>query len=722
MPYTWSASGLPGGLGINPNSGVISGTPAPGTAATYNNVIVTVKDSSASQQSTSATFMITILPASQNFLMITGGTVGQNLQIPIIVTLSPQSSGNPVQVSSNNPSVITLAEHSGDVGTGSLTIATSLGQTTFSVFAQGIASSGAAMLTASTTLFTSGTSTVTAAPSAFVLAGPNGIGGSFTSGQNASSQLTVSAAQLDSSGNVVQIQSVAGGQSAVVTLTLGDPNLGTVTPPSITFTGGMSNATTQFTAGSTQLSSTITASEPAGFSTPAGNANVLGVSVTNLMLSCAPVTVGQNLENFTTCSLSGGAPSDQTVTLTSNDPSKLLLSPDGIVAGSASITRLIRAGGSSTPPFYVIGLGNSGNATFGASTGVFNATGTVTLAKSGFVLVTPFGLGADFSATAGGTPIGLTVQTARLDASSNYVDTQALAAGLTANVTVTSSNTGVGTISGSPAVIAGTTNSATVQFQGVVPGTTVVTAVAPSGYSTPTSFATVNAMVGQPRILIDDGNSIGKNLQRQGIITLLGAPAPAGGLAVTLTASGPLSLSTTGTDNGTGTITVTIPAGQSSGTYYMYGLDSVGSGTVSATATGGFKSGSGTETLTASGIVIAGPGGQSGIVPFNTPLSSGDQPLTISAAQLDTGGNLIQTQALAGSASLVINLTNSTPGTGTIPSTVTIAPGFNADGTPKTATATFHPVAVGTTKSSVSQPAGFSTPTDGTNSVTINVQ
>jgi hypothetical protein len=103
-------------------------------------------------------------------------------------------------------------------------------------------------------------------------------------------------------------------------------------------------------------------------------------------------------------------------------------------------------------------------------------------------------------------------------------------------------------------------------------------------------------------------------------------------------------------------------------------------------------------------------------------LSSGDQPLSISPAQLDAGGNMIQTQALAGPASLVIQLTNSTPGTGTIPSTVTIVPGFNADGTPKTATATFHPVAVGTTMIGASQPAGFSVPTDGTSSLKINVQ
>ena len=108
------------------------------------------------------------------------------------------------------------------------------------MFAVGVASSGSATLDANSQGYADGTSTVTATPSAFVLAGPNGIGGSFTSGQNASTQLTVSSVQLDSAGNVGANQPLAGGQTAVVTLTVGDPNLGTVAPPSVTFTGGTS--------------------------------------------------------------------------------------------------------------------------------------------------------------------------------------------------------------------------------------------------------------------------------------------------------------------------------------------------------------------------------------------------------------------------------------------------------------------------------------------------
>jgi hypothetical protein len=407
------------------------------------------------------------------------------------------------------------------------------------------------------------------------------------------------------------------------------------------------------------------------------------------------------------------------VTLTSNDQTKLLLSTDPTVAGSILITRTIRAGGSITAPFYVYGLGNSGTVTFGASAGGFIATGTVTLAKSGFVLVGPFGLGADFIATAGGAPIDVTVQTALLDASGNYLDTQAVAGGLTASVTVTSSNTAVGTIDPSslPAVITGSNNTATVQFQPASSGTTVLTAVTPAGYTTPLQYATLNVTVGQPKIFIDDGNTIGKNLERAGTIILLGAAAPANGLPVLLTVkSGMLSLSTSGTDAGFNSITVTIPAGQSSGTYFMYGLDVSGTATVTATAPG-YTSGTGTETLTPSGIVIAGPQGVG--FTFNTPLASGNQPLSISTAQLDTSGNFVQTQALAGTASLTVSLTNSdaTVGTLPVPATVTITPGND------TGTVQFHPLKVGTTNIGVVQPSGgYTAPTDGTNLLKINVQ
>jgi len=45
-PYTWGATGLPAGLTIDPGTGLITGTPGPGTCNTINNVTITVTDTS----------------------------------------------------------------------------------------------------------------------------------------------------------------------------------------------------------------------------------------------------------------------------------------------------------------------------------------------------------------------------------------------------------------------------------------------------------------------------------------------------------------------------------------------------------------------------------------------------------------------------------------------------------------------------------------------------
>jgi hypothetical protein len=271
-------------------------------------------------------------------------------------------------------------------------------------------------------------------------------------------------------------------------------------------------------------------------------------------------------------------------------------------------------------------------------------------------------------------------------------------------------------------VITASNNTGTVNFQGLTAGMTLLTAVTPSGYSTPSQFTTVNATVGSAKLIIDNGNAVGNKLERQGTILLNGAPAPSSGLAVTLTVTaGPMSLSATGTDAGSTSITVTIPSGGTSGTYYMYGLASSGTATVTATASG-FTNGSGSETLVPSGIVIADPNGQVsfGGYMFNTPLSGGNITLTVMTAMLDpsTGGFVFQ-QALAGTSSLTVALTDSNSGVGTVPATVTIAPGNTANGT---ANVTFHPVATGSTVIGTVQPSGFTSPTDGSNSLKINVQ
>jgi len=729
-PYTWSTTGLPTGLAIDSNAGVISGAPVQGTAGSYT-VTVTLRDSGSPQQITFANFLIPIVPAPT--IMIAGGTVGQNLQIPIVVTLSQPATGTPVSVSSNNPA-ITLSLRSLNAGTSSVIVPSSPNTPLSSivVYAQATASTGAAIVTATSSGYKSGAATVTAAPSGFVLSGPNGVGGSFTSGQGQVSPLMVAAAQLDSSDNFVQVQQLAGGQSVTVPISIANSNAGTVSPTSVTFAGGTSSVSASFTAGTAVASSTIMATEPAGFNTPTAGGNVLPVSVTNLALSCATVQVGQHLENTTSCSLNGAAPTALTLTLTSDDPTKLLFAPcllnggpcvngqgsiDPTAPGVASITMTIRAGTSSTSQFYVYGVGNSGTATYSANASGISGVGSVILTNSGFVLAGAGGLGQDFFATVGAGPQPVAVQTAMLDASGNYLDTLLLAGGQSASVAVTSSAPGVGTISGSPVTITAGNNSSNVQFTAVTGGTTTLAVVTPAGYTAAAEFATENVAVGQPGLRIISGNNaVGNNLELVSSVVLLGgATIPASGLPVTLTASGALLLSATGNDAGSSTLTITIPSGQTSGTFYIYGQAVAGTATVTATAAG-FKPDTATEALAPSGVIIAGPNGPA--IPFNMPLSSGNRPLTVSTAMLDTNGNLVQTMPLAGTTALIVSLSDSKSAVGAIPSTVTIMPGPAAIGV---AMPIFQPIATGTTVIGVTAP-GFSAPTDGSGSLTIIVQ
>jgi hypothetical protein len=665
--YTFSGSNIPSGLGIN-ISGALAGTPLGAGAAI---IAVTVKDT-VTQQTASANLSILITPSAGPSFIITGGTVGFGLQQLLNVTVSPAPTAPLiVTIQSSNPGLVSVAGRATDTGTGLITFRVDPGTTTFSVYAQGGASSGSATITISASGYINGNSTVTLAPSAFVVDGGNGPGASIITAEGAVTNVTVTPYFLNS-GVPSQPQAVAGGTTALVSLAVGNSTYGSASPLSLSFSGANTSQTSHFTAGLTAGSTSITLTEPTGFTAPSDNSNAIAVTVQPNGVIAGSLTVGYQLEDTTQVTLQGAATSNTTATITSNDPTKLLLSTDGVSAGQSSITLTIKAGFNRTPPFYVYALVNSGSATYTATVPGFGAAnGTVNFAPSGFVLSGPFGLGADFSTTTG-SPLsanGLEVQSYRLDSSGNINALEAVAGGLSVNVNITSSQPAIGTISGSPAVFSGGVSDVTAFFQPLTDGTTLLSASA-SGFTTPAAGASLNAIVTTPRITLNS-TSVGFNLQ-QASQFFLGAPAPSAGVTVAFTASGSLLLSTTGTDAGSTSITVTIGADGQSGLFYIYGGASSGTGTISATAPG-YLSGSATITLTASGVIISGPGGPGSSL--TTTVAAGNQPVTISTAQLDSSGSYIQMQPLAGSAFLTISLSNSNPATGTVPSTATILRG-----------------------------------------------
>jgi hypothetical protein len=100
-------------------------------------------------------------------------------------------------------------------------------------------------------------------------------------------------------------------------------------------------------------------------------------------------------------------------------------------------------------------------------------------------------------------------------------------------------------------------------------------------------------------------------------------------------------------------------------------------------------------------------------------LSNGNQPFTVATAQLDaTGTTFVQQQPLAGANPLTVTLNDSVASVGTVPASVSISPGAIANGT---ANVQFHPLTTGTTAISTVAPTGFTTPVDGTNTLTVRV-
>jgi hypothetical protein len=507
---------------------------------------------------------------------------------------------------------------------------------------------------------------------------------------------------LDSLFNFVQVQPLRGGASASVTVQSSNTNVGTISLSPVPFNGGDQSASTQFNAvlsGST----TLTAGVPAGFNLPAAGANTLTVAVNPAGLVPPAVTVGKGLEANASVALNGVAPGGGlTVSITSNDPGKLLFSKTPTDPGSASIDVLVPGGFGRTPDFYVYGLASSGTATYNASAAGFGTvTGTVTLAPSGFVIQGPAPIGtASFLTTTGASSTGINVWSALLDSSRNFVSTQALAGDASVNVNVLSSDTSKGTITTSPVMIAGGSVLATTQFQPASPGNTTLSVGTPVGFFTPAQDVSIVANVITPGIGLPPAGTvfIGQNLQQQ-VFFSLGQLAPPGGVDVTLTSNSPgqLLLSKTVTVAGTPFISVNVPAGTNTGSFYVVSLTNSGTPTYTASAPG-YASRMSSVTLTLSGAVIAPPLGL-GTPFFTTTVAAGASAFAISMAQLNPDNTFSQVQPVAAGQSVTVNLTNSNASTGTIAASVVIPGGSD------TVATNFTPVHTGSTSVAVVTPA-----------------
>jgi hypothetical protein len=648
-------------------------------------------------------------------IAVTNATVGANLEVQIGITFTPPpTSPITLTITSASPGAVLLGG-AATPGSGQIQTTIEAGTSTVGTYVQAQTNSGKVMVTASAPGYTSGVGTVTLANSGFVVSGgPNGIGGTVNTFEGVQPPLTVFAARLDSTGLFVEKEGVTGGSTFNVPIASSMTTVGTVSPNLLSFTGGTSSLPVTFTASGTNTGSTsVMVTQPAGFTTPVvGGTLIVNVQKSGLFPPSG-VVIGKNLQISTNVSITGNAPQDSLVTLTSLDTARLLFAcppastacTPATGASSPSITVTIPQNSSQSAGFFMRGYDSAGSIGYTISSSNFGSVNaTVPLAPSGFAIQTPGGGFGGFNMLTGQVAT-LNVYTAAFPAGSASV-LEAVAGDQSVSATVTSDAPAIGTISSSPVVIAGGASFGSTMFNavGVSPPSANVTASA-SGY-TP---AIVSVTVKNQTLSILNGLTVGQHLEVNGSVFLT-SKAPAGGEAVTLTVDpasiGRLQLAVNPTDAGANSIIVTVPAGQQTGSYWIYGLGSSGTATYSANSPDyGPSPQPDTTTLAPSAIIIVGSqlGGAS------VSSGAGPQPLLVTTNRLTTDGQntpqLNSAQSLAGNVPLTVNLGNTNSGAGTLSATsVNIAPGTTSN------TLTFTPKATGNATISVTEPTGWTTP------------
>ncbi|MCC7307210.1 MAG: hypothetical protein IT173_06580, partial [Acidobacteria bacterium] len=224
----------------------------------------------------------------------------------------------------------------------------------------------------------------------------------------------------------------------------------------------------------------------------------------------------------------------------------------------------------------------------------------------------------------------------------------------------------------------------------------------PSGWTTPSNQQQITATVTAPNISVGSP-TVGKDLQT-GVngTAILGAPAPVGGITLTITVADPTKavLSTSATVAGGPSLTFNIAAGSNSvPTYYVQALTDTGTVQYTASAPG-YNSDTGTITLTPSGFIINTPSN------FSTTVGAANTTLVIQPARLDPFFLNYQgaQQLRPGIGPVNVNVISSNPAVGTIMISPVV---FNGADFPNTRDTAFDPVAVGSSVISVQGPAGF---------------
>lgn len=441
-------------------------------------------------------------------------------------------------------------------------------------------------------------------------------------------------------------------------------------------------------------------------------------------------TVGRNLQVSSSLKLSDPAPDDGLeVTITSDDPARLLLSRTPNAPPSKSIAIRVGPHYFESPDFVIHSLDDKGTATYTASAkGYSSGKGTVKFGKSAILIFAP--LRAPRLWTTPSAPQRVGIQASLIDDAGKLVEAQLVSTDTV--VDLVTSNPKTGTFKPASVTIAAGESTVGVEFTPAGVGTATLTVKPAAGFSAATEFASVDARVELPGLAVPGQITVGKDLQTSGPL-LLGQPAPAGGVEVTLTSSDPkrLVLSASPDQLGSGVLKVRIPQGTSTSHVYVQGLASEGTVTYTASAPG-YRERVAPVHLAPSGfMVVYAPHGAPDEAEYLRPKSRIPRPFVASlsakipehvavwSVYLDPvtlRGADMTAQSLRPGVTVPVELSSSDPTVGKVePSLVKVdgsAPSFRAE---------FKPLRPGQTVITVNTPPGFLTPSNAT-AVTATVK
>jgi hypothetical protein len=435
-------------------------------------------------------------------LVAPNADVGRNLEVSAKIKLDEPApdEGLAITLRSEDPNLLRISNAADKAGTASVVIKVRPGNSESQEFwLQALGSSGTVTYTAESPGRGSCTGSVTLARSAILIHGPYRLPKFPTTTGATPQRFAVYAARLDSSLKVSAEQLVAG--DVTVELTTSNPPAGRLADSPLVIPAGANSALTQFIPG-TEGDVTFAIKEPPGFDVPAEFATVTAaVRKPGIVLS-EDLFIGQNLEVGGTLALGEYSPAaGLTVTLTSADPTQLLLSVSKEEPGSKSVQIKVPAEGINAT-YFLQALGNSGEVEYTATAPGFRSrTGVVKLAPSGITL-TPYFQGPPDEAqvrnrqAADGTygfttsesektPMNVIVWTAQLDPKTHKsadITVQPLRGGISLTVPLTNSNPATGKIT--PQVtITGGSDHGSADFTPVSAGATEISVVTPKDFT-----------------------------------------------------------------------------------------------------------------------------------------------------------------------------------------------------------------------------------------------